>query len=342
MPRRPRQDRPGSWHHVVNRAIAKRPYFETRSDQRSFLALLAAEVRTGRIELHAFSLMTTHFHLLVRSPLGELSEAMRRIQNGYSRRFNRLRRRDGPLIRSRFFSKRADTDLYRRAIVRYIDINPVRAGLVRTSAEYEFGSARAYAGGRVPPWLTTDWVKSRALAITGDGEFSPKCYVRVFGPRDADDVDSLCSLIEVRMGSACDADPLEDLVGSTPHEVRRWMRRQAVLADGHEIGLPVCGVAGLVRALEREVERGGEWLVERHERTWRGSELARVALLRTLCSIPWSTVADLTGWSVGLARRRFREHRAAMQDDAEHAARVERIATSAVSGALAIESRVQG
>lgn len=336
MARRPREDRPGSWHHVVNRAIAKRPYFEARSDQRYFLAQIAAQVRSGRIEVHAFCLMTTHFHLFVRSPVGELSEAMRRIQYRYSRRFNRLRKRDGPLIRARFFSKRADTDLYRRAIVRYIDVNPVRAGLVSTSAEHEFGSARVYLSGTGSPWLDRSWVQQRALALTGDRRFSPSTYVRAFGPRDAEDVGSLCSFIEARMGSARDRDPLEDLVGSTPESVRRWMRRKALLADGHEIGLPVCGVAGLLRTVETDVSRDGEWLVDQGGRTWRGSELARIALLRALCAAPWSMVADLTGWSVDRARRHQREHRCAMRGDSGHADRVERIATAAVAGAVAI------
>jgi hypothetical protein len=61
MARRPRRDEPGSWHHVVNRAIAKRPYFETRSDKRYFLARLASKGRDGCLEVHAFCLMTTHF-----------------------------------------------------------------------------------------------------------------------------------------------------------------------------------------------------------------------------------------------------------------------------------------
>lgn len=105
MARRPRRDQPESWHHVVHRALAKRPYFETRSDKRYFLAQIAHEVRAGRLELHAFSLMTTHFHLLVRSPVGESSNSMRRIQNAYSRYFNRRRKRDDPLIRARYFSR---------------------------------------------------------------------------------------------------------------------------------------------------------------------------------------------------------------------------------------------
>jgi len=339
MARRPRDDEPGSWHHVVNRAIAKRPYFERRGDQRHFLSRLAREVHEGRIEIHAYCLMTTHFHLLVRSPVGALSEAMRRIQYSYSRHFNRLRRRDGPLIRGRFFSKRAGTDLYRRTIVRYIDINPVRARLVPTGAQYEFGSARAYAGECSPPWLSRSWVERRALEITGHRRFTAQTYLRAFGPRDGEDVEAVCSFIDERMGSAADLDPLDDLVGSTPSEVRRWMQRKALLADGHEVGLPVCGAAGLARALASDVERNGEWLVDRRGRTWRGSELARVALLRRLGSASWSSVAGLTGWTIDLARRRYAEHCGAMRENPSHAARVERIAAAAIAHTLPIRPR---
>lgn len=339
MARRPREDEPGSWHHVVNRAIAKRPYFERRSDQRYFLSRLAKEVREGRIEVHAYCLMTTHFHLLVRSPVGALSEAMRRIQYGYSRHFNRLRKRDGPLVRARFFSKRVSTDLYRRTIVRYIDINPVRARLVTASAQYEFGSARAYAGRGSPAWLSRDWVERRALELTGDRRFTARTYRRAFGPRGREDVEAVCAFVDERMGSAADLDPLDDLVGSTPDEVRRWMRRKALLADGHEVGLPVCGAAGLARALDSDLVRNGEWLVDRRGRTWRGSELARVGLLRRLGSAPWPAVAALSGCTVDLARRRHAEHRGAMREDPSHAARVERIAAAAIEHTLAIGPR---
>ena len=62
---------------------------------RYFLSRVARAVRRGEIEVHSFCIMATHFHLLVRSPTGRLSEAMRRIQNEYVRYFNRKRRRDG-------------------------------------------------------------------------------------------------------------------------------------------------------------------------------------------------------------------------------------------------------
>ena len=129
MARRSRQDEPGRWHHVMNRAIARRTLFEDRTDVRYFLSRLAREVRAGRLEMQAWSVMGTHFHLLVRSPRGELSQAMRRAQSEYVCHFNRRHRRDGTLIRGRFLSKPVTTERHRRVLVAYIDQNPVVAGM---------------------------------------------------------------------------------------------------------------------------------------------------------------------------------------------------------------------
>lgn len=74
MPRIPRQDEPGRWHHVFNRAIARRTLFERREDYRFFLANLARAVHRREIEIHAYCLMGTHYHLLVRSPHAKLLE----------------------------------------------------------------------------------------------------------------------------------------------------------------------------------------------------------------------------------------------------------------------------
>jgi putative transposase len=105
MSRRPRQDSPNRWHHVVNRAIAKRALFESRSELRYFLSRLAYQFRQGRIEVHAYCLLTTYYHLLLRSPTGERPEVMRCMQSAYSRYLNRRHLRDGCLTRGRYFSK---------------------------------------------------------------------------------------------------------------------------------------------------------------------------------------------------------------------------------------------
>ena len=153
MPRRRRLDAPGVWHHVMNRAVARRPIFERLEDVRYFLSRVAHAVRRGQLEVHAFCILLNHYHLLVRSLDGQLSDAMRRIQNEFVRYFNRSRRRDGPLFRGRFRSKPVRSGEYRWKLLRYIDANPVKAGLVGNPTLYPHGSASRFATGHPPPWL---------------------------------------------------------------------------------------------------------------------------------------------------------------------------------------------
>ena len=119
MPRPTREGEPGAWFHVTNRGIARRPAFPGRASARQFLAELARAHRSGRLEVHAYSVLATHYHLLLRSPVGEMSAAMQRVGNRYVRWFNRRARRDGPLFRGRFSSSRIDTERYHPAVIRY-------------------------------------------------------------------------------------------------------------------------------------------------------------------------------------------------------------------------------
>jgi hypothetical protein len=77
MPRACRSDYPGAWSHVMNRGSARRTIFETRADVRHFLALLAHAARRGGIDIHAYCLMATHYHLLVRSKTARLAAGCR-------------------------------------------------------------------------------------------------------------------------------------------------------------------------------------------------------------------------------------------------------------------------
>ena len=324
-------DEPGSWHHVVNRAIAKRPYFEARSDKRYFLARLASEVRRGFLEVHAFCLLTTHFHLLVRSPRGELSSAMRRVQNAYSRHFNRRRRRDGPLIRARFFSKRVRTERYRQAVVRYIDANAVKAGIVGNAADHEFGSARAFVLGRRPLWLSSSWVEARALALTGAQAFTPATYVHAFGTDGSRSIDAVIELVEARMRSAAEVDPLDDLIGQTPEQVQRWMATKAALADGHPVGLPVCGPSAVSRAVDDFLAREGDWLVRTNRNAWSAASVLQVGLLRELSATPLEQIGQLLDFGYWAVQRRLKLHRALVSDDSVYAERTARIVCSALN-----------
>ena len=155
MARKLRNDRPGAAFHVMNRGIARRTIFDSPADYRFFLACLARAVRRKEIEVLAYALLRTHFHLFVRS-LGGLSQAMQRIQLRHVRRFNRLHRRDGPLLRNRFRSKEVDSPTYGRNVVHYTHENPVLARLCEHPSEYAWSSAGLCATGRIPLWFSTD------------------------------------------------------------------------------------------------------------------------------------------------------------------------------------------
>lgn len=316
----------------MNRGVGKRPLFEDVADGRFFLARLAEQVREGRIEVHAYCLMATHFHLLLRSPTGELSEAMRRVQNEHSRYFNRKRKRDGTLIRGRYASKPVRSLAYRRTLVGYIDRNPTKAGVVRKSSDYPLGSARAYLRPAGPRWLSREWVESEVCRAAGVERYSPSAYPLAFGGARSRESDEL---VEARIDSTAIDDPLDDLVGAGPARVRAWLQRKAILADGCRAGLPVCGRKSLEVALADELGRAGPWYVEDGEQVRGGDELALVGLLRDLCGLSWAGVALAAGATVPVTRKRFDRYRQLLTTDAEFARRCARVGEAAVERSTA-------
>jgi len=327
MARRSRQDEPGSWHHVINRGLAKRPLFEDKVEIRFFLSRLAREVRRGRLEVHSWCILTTHFHLLVRSPIGKLSEALRRAQNEYSRFFNRRHRRDGTLVRGRFFSKPVTSLAYRDILVRYIDNNAVRAGLVRAPWSYPWCSASQYVFASGPPWLERSWIEGEANA-QHDVPFRGEDYVRRFGGASSTAMDNL---VESRvLSTQAASDDLDDLVGGAPAEVLTWMRRKAKLADGGRIGQPVCDTSSIRDAVRNVQESDGQWEVSPNGHKRCAFALIEVGLLRTLAGQTWAQVARARGSTLSGCQRRHGLHRRLMDEDPEYARRVAEIGAEAL------------
>lgn len=322
VPRRPRLDEPGSWHHVVNRGLAKRPLFESRADIRHFLAQLARQVHAGRIEIHAYSLLTTHFHLLVRSPIGALSEAMRQAQNVYARRFNRIRRRDGALVRGRYSSRRVACDEYLHALVRYIDNNAVSAGLALAPEEYAFGSARHYVFGDGPRWLERRFVDAEARRLARSAASDAAAYRLAFGNPAAGDSDALSHWIDSRLAARVAETGADDLLAAACSSDRSWMTWKARLADGHRPGLPVCAPAALRRAIEESVRSEGVWMVEDGPRTWRGAEVARVGMLHQLCGWSHRAISAAEGSTADRARLLCVTHQRLLREHEAYGARV--------------------
>lgn len=333
MPRKPRLDPPDSWHHVVNRGLAKRVMFESRYDIRYFLSRLARQVRARRIEVHAFCILQTHYHLLLRSPGGQLSEAMRRIQNAYVRRFNRQRRRDGSLARGRFFSRIVDSDEYFRALVRYIDYNAVRAGLTGSPSGHEFGSARHYLSGCGPPWLKRDWLFAQAKEWAGRAANSIAAYRHAFDIGDANQAEALVEIVESRM-SALDREADADLLFTAAVAgSRAWMAWKARLADGVPLGQPVCGIGALRRASAADLDKNGVWMARDARRLWNGSELAFIGWGGTLCGTSGRRLAELAGISRDQIRHLNSVHFRLLRTDQEYADRAMEVGRLAVASA---------
>jgi REP element-mobilizing transposase RayT len=308
----------------MNRAVARRTLFETEDDIRFFLSRLARSVRLGQLEVHAFSVMTTHFHLLVRSPGGELSVALQRIQNEYVRRFNRRRRRDGSLVRGRFRSRPVTSIRYRKTLVRYTDDNPVSAGLVATPGAYPHGSARHYLRPSGPPWLSRSWVESVLRELDSAADAPTSSYLRAFGGPLAPS--SKC-LVERRLRAGASADdPLDELLQAATPSVRAWMRQKAEMADGTEPGIPLVAPEVVQDQLDAEKLLWGPWSVRAGRSSADGWLLARVGLLRELCATTYEEAARRTTGTTQNAWTLHKRHRRLLLDDEEYSLRIAELA----------------
>lgn len=154
MSRRLRLDYPGAWHHVMHRGARRAPIFLDDAHCVLWLEAAADAVRRFGIEVHAWSLTPNNYHMLVRSPLGTLSRAMRHLNAVCTQRLNRLNGWHGPVFRGRFHSRLIEDKEYQCFLVAYIHLNPVRAGLVRRPDQYAWTSHRQLVGLDTP----SDWL----------------------------------------------------------------------------------------------------------------------------------------------------------------------------------------
>jgi len=130
MPRKARIDAPGALHHIIVRGIDRRKIFFNDSDRDDFLDRLGGILSDSKTACFAWAFMTNHLHLLLRTGAAPIATLMRRLLTGYAVRFNRRHRRHGHLFQNRYKSILCQEDLYLKELVRYIHLNPLRAGIV--------------------------------------------------------------------------------------------------------------------------------------------------------------------------------------------------------------------
>lgn len=158
MPRGPRLDAPDTLHHVMVRGIERRALFRDEADRADFVGRLAALAESGALQIYAWVLLSNHAHLLVRTGIRPLARSMRSLLTGYAGAFNRRHRRAGHLFQNRYKSVVVEEEPYLLELVRYLHLNPLRAGVVRDFRaldRYPWSGHAALMGTLSRPWQVT-------------------------------------------------------------------------------------------------------------------------------------------------------------------------------------------
>jgi REP element-mobilizing transposase RayT len=137
MPRAARLDAPGVLHHIIIRGIERRKIFRDAKDRENLLERLGSLLSETKTTCYAWALLPNHAHFLLRIGEVALATVMRRLLTGYAVSFNRRHRRHGHLLQNRYKSIICQEETYFKELVRYLHLNPLRAGIVPSLARLE-------------------------------------------------------------------------------------------------------------------------------------------------------------------------------------------------------------
>lgn len=169
MPRKSRIDAPGALHHIMVRGIDRKKIFADQKDYSAFMDRLGDLLIETRTSCYAWALIPNHFHLLLRTGNAPISVLMKRLLTGYAVNFNRRHKRYGHLFQNRYKSILCQEDSYLLELVRYIHLNPIRAGLVmeyKGLSGFPYCGHGAIMGRRKIKWQDTEYV----LGLFGNKE----------------------------------------------------------------------------------------------------------------------------------------------------------------------------
>jgi len=182
---------PNAWYHVMNKARQGQVAFPVKEDKLAFIYLLMDTAEMFNLNVAAWCLMETHYHLLVQTPEANLARCMRHINGVYTQKHNVRHGCDGTLFRGRYKSILVDADNYLLELVRYIHRNPLRAGLVEKLSQYNWSSHKAYLSGSEKwNWVHKDFILGM-LAKSRNTQL--KKYRRFVSKKDSPE---LCSFFE--------------------------------------------------------------------------------------------------------------------------------------------------
>ena len=178
MPRIARIIAPGYPHHITQRGNNRATVFFDDDDRHLYLKLLGNYAHKHRVQIWAYCLMSNHIHLLAVPEMEtSLSRGIGLTNQMYTQYLNRKQRQTGRVWQNRFFSCVVENEQYLWAVARYIERNPLKAGLAASVEEYRWSSAKAHVMGAPDPLLSADsWLTSqernayREFLLTEDDE----------------------------------------------------------------------------------------------------------------------------------------------------------------------------
>lgn len=172
---------PGAVYHVTSRGDRREPIFVDDIDRAALLTVLAQGMQRLDAQVLAYCLMGNHYHFVLHTRQANLSRLMRHLNGVYTQVFNRRHGKVGHLFQGRFKAILVDRDAYLLQVCRYVELNPVRAGMVAGPGEWPWSSYRAHVGeAATPPWLDTDglhgYLLQRPAATAADHRRAAKRY----------------------------------------------------------------------------------------------------------------------------------------------------------------------
>jgi len=185
----------GACYHVMNRGITRENLFHDKRDREKFLEYLAKAAERFSVVVHTYCLMSNHYHLLLETPVLNLSVAIQWLNLSYATYCNKRYRRSGYLFQGRFKALLIDKNEYLTVLSRYIHLNPVRAKIVKNPVDYPWSSYPAYRDRR----KGNDWLETGRV-------------LEYFGKQGEEAVAEYTKYVEEVDGESLE-DPHKDVVG---------------------------------------------------------------------------------------------------------------------------------
>ena len=167
----------GGVYHVTSRGDRRENIYFCDADRRAWLELLGKVCERFNWMCHAWCQMSNHYHIVVETVEGNLSQGMRQLNGVYTQHINSAYQRVGHVFQGRYKSILVEKESYLLELARYVVLNPVRAGMVDDPQQWSWSSYAAMTGEKqAPPWLQTDWIlgqfdRNRGQAVMGYVDF---------------------------------------------------------------------------------------------------------------------------------------------------------------------------